>query len=352
LRKAAEWARGKQEAAEHVLIRVNTDEGITGFSEAPPRPSIYGESLASVKFAIDNWLGPLVIGMDPFETGRVWDKFDMIAANNTAKGAIDIALYDIMGKSVNLPCYKLLGCWTNKIQMSWCVNLNPVKEMVREAQEMIDTYGFKTLKLKVGIDPDKDVEMVRTMRNEFGNNVAIYVDANQGYDPYTAVRVLRKMEEYDILLVEEPCPIADKKGRVLVAQRLDIPLMGDESCFTPADVMKEIELQSLRVVSIKTARTGFTLSRKIVDLCEQAAIINLHGLQGDSSIGSMASAHFCAGFKNTSHYYPSEASFYLMLIDDFLKEPIVIRDGWLELSDKPGLGIEIDEKQFSKFTLD
>jgi L-alanine-DL-glutamate epimerase-like enolase superfamily enzyme len=122
LKKVTEWARGTLDAAEHVLVRVYTDEGITGVAEAPPRPTIYGESMASVKFAVENWLGPMVIGMDPFETGRIWDKFDMIAANNTAKGAIDIALYDIMGKAVNLPCYKLLGCWTNKIQMSWCVN--------------------------------------------------------------------------------------------------------------------------------------------------------------------------------------------------------------------------------------
>ncbi len=349
LKKATEWARGKMDAAEHVLIKVYTDEGIMGFAEAPPRPTIYGESTASVKFAVDRWLGPMVIGMDPFETERIWEQFDMIAANNTAKGAIDIALYDIMGKALNLPCYKLLGYWTNRIQMSWCVNLNPVKEMVSEAEEMIAIHGFRTLKLKVGIDPDKDVEMVRTMRKELGDDVAIYVDANQGYDPYTAVKALRRMEDYNILVVEEPCPIADKKGRRLVSQRLDIPLMGDESCLTPADVANEIGWDSLRVVSIKTARTGFTLSRKIVHLCEQAGVRNLHGLQGDSATGSMASAHFCSAFKNTSYYYPSEASFHLLLVDDFLTEDVVVRDGFLELPDKPGLGIEIDERKFTMF---
>jgi L-alanine-DL-glutamate epimerase-like enolase superfamily enzyme len=159
------------------------------------------------------------------------------------------------------------------------------------------------------------------------------------------------MMEYNIFLVEEPCPVADKRGRKMVAQRIDIPLMGDESCFTPTDVAREIELDSLRVVSIKTARTGFTLSRKIVHLCEQAGIRNLHGLQGDSSTGSIASAHFCAAFKNTSFYYPSEASFYLLLVDDFLKEPVAIKDGWLELPDRPGLGFELDEQKFRTFQI-
>jgi L-alanine-DL-glutamate epimerase-like enolase superfamily enzyme len=102
-------------------------------------------------------------------------------------------------------------------------------------------------------------------------------------------------------------------------------------------------------VSIKTARTGFSLSKKIIHLCEQASIRNLHGLQGDTSVGTLASAHFCAGFKNTNSYYPSEISFFLLFEGDFLKDPPIITDGCLELNDKPGLGIEVDEKEFDKF---
>jgi L-alanine-DL-glutamate epimerase-like enolase superfamily enzyme len=188
LKKVTEWARGKQDAAEHVLVKVYTDEGIVGIAEAPARPTIYGESLASIKFAIKNWFGPSVIGMDPFETAKIWDRFDMFPSNNTAKASIDIALHDVMGKALGMPCYKLLGFWTDRVRMSWCVNLNPVKEMLKEAEEMMGTHGFKTLKLKVGIDPDKDIEMVRTMRKELGDDVSIYVDVNQGYDPYTAIR--------------------------------------------------------------------------------------------------------------------------------------------------------------------
>jgi L-alanine-DL-glutamate epimerase-like enolase superfamily enzyme len=196
------WARGSQSAAEHVLVKVSTDEGIIGFAEAPPRPTIYGESTASIKFAIDNWLAPSVIGKAPFEMERIWEGFDRIPANNTAKGAIDIAVHDILGKMFNLPCHKLLGGWIDRIRMSWCVNLNPIAEMVKEAQDMITAYGFKTLKLKVGVDPVKDLAMVRAMRKELGDDVMLYVDVNQGYDPYTAVRVLNQMMESNIVLAE------------------------------------------------------------------------------------------------------------------------------------------------------
>ena len=350
-KKPTAWARGKIDAAEHVLVKVSIDEGVVGIAEAPPRPSIYGESMQSIKSAIDNWLGPMIVGMNPFEIEKMWDKFDMIAGNPTAKGAIDIALHDIIGKVLNIPCYMFFGYWTDKVKLSWCVNLNPLKDMVKEGTEMIENFGFKALKLKAGLDPEKDLEMVKTMRREVGDGILLYVDANQGYDPFTAVTVIKAMMEYNISIVEEPCLVWDKKGRKMVAQRVDIPLMGDESCLTPGDVMREIELDCLRVVSIKTARTGFSLSKRIVHLCEQAGIRNLHGFQGDTSVGTLASAHLCAALKNTSFFYPSEISFFLHLTDDFLKEPIMIKDGYLELKDKPGLGIEVDEKKFETFKL-
>ena len=310
LKKPTAWARGNIDAAEHVLVKVYTDDGIIGIAEAPPRPTIYGESIESIKFAIENWLGPMVKGMDPLETEKVWDKFDMIAGNPTAKAAIDIALHDIIGKRLNLPCYKLYGYWTNKIQLAWCINLNPLEEMVKEGAEMIEKYGFRSLKLKVGIDPKKDIEMVKAIRQELGDEISIYVDANQGYDPFTALKAMGEMMEYNVAFVEEPCPIWDVKGRKMVSQRLDIPIMGDESCVTPSDVAREVEAGCLRIISIKTARTGFHLSRKIITLCEQAGIRNLLGLQGDTSVGTLAGAHVCAAFKNTSFYYPSEISFF------------------------------------------
>jgi L-alanine-DL-glutamate epimerase-like enolase superfamily enzyme len=351
LKMTTTWATGTQDAAEHILVKIHTDEGVTGVAEAPPRPTIYGESIQSIKFAIDHWFGPMVVGLNPYETEKAWDKFSSIVSNPTAKAAVDMAMYDIIGKMLRLPCYKLFGGWTDKIRLSWCVNLNPIGQMVEEGKEMIQRYGFKALKLKVGVEPKKDVEMVKTMRKELGDEILLYVDGNQGYDPFTAVKVIRKMTEHGIAFVEEPCPVWDKRGRQMVSQRIDIPLMGDESCFTPIDVMREIELGSLRIVLIKAARTGFTLSRKIIHLCEQAGIKNLHGMQGDSSVGTLSSAHLCAGFKNTSFHYPSDLSFFLLLTDDFLEKPIQIKDGCFHLSDDPGLGIVIDDKRFRRFQI-
>src|SRR5512139_3929633 len=110
-RKVTKWATGSQDAAEHILVRITTDEGMTGIAEAPPRPTIYGESLQSIKSAIDGWFGPMIRGMNPFEIERVWDKLNTIIWNPTAKAAIDMALYDIMGKALGVPCYQMFGYW-------------------------------------------------------------------------------------------------------------------------------------------------------------------------------------------------------------------------------------------------
>ncbi|MBN1849603.1 MAG: mandelate racemase/muconate lactonizing enzyme family protein [Deltaproteobacteria bacterium] len=351
LKKPSKWARGEQLAAEHLLVKIFTDEGVVGISEALPRPTVYGESIESIKYAIDQWLGPMVIGMDPFELERIWDNFHSIAWNPAAKSSIDIALHDIIGKALGQPCYKLFGCWSNKVSLSWNIGLNSLVEMVKEGLEMVEAYGFKAIKLKTGIDPAKDVEMVKAIRRELGEDILIYIDANQGYDPYTALKAIHKMMEYNIAFVEEPCPVRDIKGRKMVSEKLDIPLMGDESCLTPADVAREIDAGCLRIISIKTARTGFSLSKKIIHLCEEAGIRNLLGLQGETGIGSISSAHLCAAYKNTNFYYPSENSFFLLLTDDILKKPLEIKEGFLELTDAPGLGVEIDEARFKKFRM-
>ena len=124
LKKATKWATGMQDTAEHILVRIFTNDGIIGFAEAPPRPMIYGESIASIKYAIEIWFGPMIINMDPFQIEEIWGKFNTVIGNPTAKASIDMALHDIIGKALNIPCYKLFGYWTNTIRLSWCINLN------------------------------------------------------------------------------------------------------------------------------------------------------------------------------------------------------------------------------------
>jgi L-Ala-D/L-Glu epimerase len=349
MKKATKFVTGSQAAAEHILLKIHTDDGLVGVAEAPPRPWVYGESIHSIKYAIEQWFGPMIVGLDPFAIERIWDKLERVVWNPTAKAAVDMALYDIIGKALNTPCYKLFGSWTDRVELSFCINLNPIDEMVAEAQEMVGRYGFKALKLKAGVGLEKDLAMVKGMREALGENIFLYLDCNQAYDVYAALDLFREIKHYGITLVEEPCQVWDKEARRILRERTEIFLLGDESCVTPRDVMEEIRLGAIRVVGIKTARTGFTQSRKIIHMCELAGVRNMHQMQGDTSVGTLSSAHLCAGFKNTNAYYASDISFFLHLTDDFLAKPIRIEDGCLCLDDEPGVGIVLDEEKLRHF---
>ncbi|NWF57733.1 MAG: enolase [Syntrophaceae bacterium] len=340
---------GYLEAAEHVLVRVHTDAGVVGVAEATPRPTIYGESQASILYAIRNWFAPMVVGMDPAHTERIWSKFEGIHWNPTAKGAVDLALYDAIARARGVPLWEMLGGNSHRLSVSWMLGIRSIPEMVREAVEM-RAGGFKAFKVKVGTDPEKDVQVIRALRENLGSDVLLYVDANMAYSVSTAVRTLKRMEEHGLAFVEEPVPAWDQRGRLKVSRAISIPILGDESVFTPQDVAREIELGAIGIISIKTPRTGYTLSLKIVNLAETAGIPCLMGTQAETGVGTLASAHFGAARRNVS--YPSEISFFLSLTDDLLAEPIALKDGFIELPTRPGNGAVLDEEKIKRYRMD
>ncbi len=340
---------GYLDAAEHVLVRIHTDEGIVGVAEATPRPSIYGESIPSILHAIDTWFGPMLIGMDPGHTERIWAKLDGTYWNPTAKGAIDLALFDAVGRARGVPLWEMLGGNSDRLPVGWMLGIRSLPEMVQEALEF-RSRGFKAFKVKVGLDPEKDVQVIKALRENLGPETLLYADANMAYTVSTAIRTIKRMEEHGLAFVEEPIPAWNSNGRLKVAQAISIPIMGDESCFTPQDVAREINLGAIGVISIKTPRTGYALSMKIVHLAEMAGIPCLMGTQAETGVGTLASAHFGAARRNVS--YPSEISFFLSLKDDLLAEPIMLKDGNIELPRRPGNGAVLDEEKIKRYRTD
>jgi L-Ala-D/L-Glu epimerase / N-acetyl-D-glutamate racemase len=348
--KPVKWGlAGYLEAAEHVLVRIRTDEGLVGCAEATPRPTIYGESQKSIVFAIEEWFKPMLMGKDPFDLETIWSQMETIYWNPTAKGAVDIALHDIQAKVAGMPAYKYLGGFSNQVPLTWMLGLNTFEAMVEEAVEKHE-QGFKGLKVKVGLDPAQDLELIKTLREKLGEDFLLYVDANQAYSTQEAIDTLGAMQEYGLAMAEEPLPVWNWRGRLKLAERLSIPVMGDESVFTAHDVAREIDLGVLGVIMIKTPRTGYYQSKKIVQMAELAGIECLVGTQAESTVGTLPSAHFSAAFKNIT--YPAEISLFLALKDSLIQEPIRIVDGAIELPDTPGFGNEIDEAKLKKYRVD
>ncbi len=349
-KSSLKWGlNGYLEAAENILVRIRTDEGITGVAEAVPRPTVYGESPASIHYCIHNLFAPMLIGLDPAHTERIWQKLDTIHWNPTAKGAIDLAMYDAVAKFRNVPLWEMLGGFSDRMPVSWMLSNNPIAHMIKEAEEM-RAQGIRAFKVKVGVEPQKDVQVIKSLRENLGPDVLIYADANNAYTVPTAINTLRKMEAYGLDFMEEPVARWDFKGLRRIAKAISIPLMGDESVTTPGDSARAIDQGIIGIISIKTTRTGYTLSQKIATMAEMTGVSILMGTQAETDIGALASVHFGAARRHVD--YPSENSYFMNLEENLLEEPIQIEDGMMILPLKPGNGATIDEDKLKMYRTD
>ncbi len=339
------WVTGYMEHAEHVLVRIETDEGIEGIGEAVPRPGIYGETPVSVTHMIANVLGPMLIGLDPFDTEKAWAKMSAIYWNPTAKGAIDVALYDIMGKKCQLPCHKLLGGWTDKVQVSWMIALKSMAEMVQDAAEQY-AKGFRYFKLKGGINPQFDIEMVRNIKKVVGSDAKLYIDGNMGYSYMDIIKVASELEN-DLVWLEEPMACGDSAGRKKLSEKIKTPLLGDESLFTLNSLVHELELGALDIIMVKIPRTGFTLGKKYVALAEAHNKPMLIGTQAETTLGTVAGIHFAAAHKQFS--LSNELSYFQSIKGNLLTTELVIENGYLSVPNGPGLGVQLDEDKVKHF---
>lgn len=343
------WATGYADTADHVVVRVETDAGLVGITEAVPRPSIYGESQVGAVHALTEWIAPLLVGEDPFALERIWMKLNQIAYNHTVKGAIDLALHDIAAQAAGVPLWRYLGGWTDRVQVTWMVHLKSPGEVAEEVQAQADR-GFRCFKLKGGVDPKGDVEMVRLIRRQLGDQVSLYVDANQGYTMTQALQTCKALAELGVLFIEEPLPVGNLPARRQLARANLLPVLGDDSCFTPADVARELAAGAVQILSIKPPRTGAALTRRIIALGEAHGAPCLIGTQGEAMLGTLASAHVGAAFAQFK--YPGEFSLFTLLTDDLLAESLRIEGGWIHLPDRPGIGAVLDPDKVDRYRVD
>jgi len=349
LRKPVHFALATMHVSEHVLVEVVTDDGLVGTADAPSRPwsGFYGESQASIVHAIDKWFAPALIGLDPFAIERVWSLLSLVEHNNAAKAALDVALHDIMGQALGLSCRRLLGGWDAALRMVYICGGGPPEAVAEEALAIHARTGINAFKLKIGIDPRQDEAMLTKVRALLPD-ASLNLDGNQGLSAQDAMRVLDAAAANGIDWAEEPCSVHDRAGRRRVAAASRVPILGDESCRTPEEAMREIVDQSVHLVAIKTARTGFSLSRQILGAATAARAGAVVASHADSGVGLIAGWHFAAAHRATQRW-PTELSFHLHYADDVLAAPLAISGGTMALPETPGLGIAIDREKLARY---
>ena len=351
-RKPLRFASGEILAAEHVLVRVHTDAGLVGQADAPPRPFTYGETPASVTSVIRDFFAPAITGVGILEREVVHARMDRTVANPVAKAAVDMAIWDVIGQSLDASVSELLGGFTDRLRVSHMVGFAPPEQMLAEAERIRDEYGITTFKVKVGRNPfTDDVAAVRALREAMGPDVELYIDGNRGWTARESARALRQMADLDLTFAEELCPADDVLGRRWLVSQSTIPMFADESVARPGEVTRELLSGSATGISIKPSRTGFTTSQRLIGLCEGLGVDVVIGNQIDTQIGSLCSAAFGAAFALTARR-PAELSNFLDQTDDLLAEPLEISDGELRVRQGPGLGIEIDEDKLAHYRTD
>ncbi|WIV55437.1 mandelate racemase/muconate lactonizing enzyme family protein [Amycolatopsis nalaikhensis] len=341
-RKPLRFASGEVHTAEHVLVRVHTDDGVVGVAEAPPRPFTYGETQAGIVAVIETLFAPQVVGLSLLDRETVHTRLARTVGNPAAKSAIDMAIWDALGRSLDVSVTELLGGYTDRMRVSHMLGFAEPAAMVAEAERMRDTHGITTFKVKVGRRPvSLDTAVVRALREGLGDDVGLYVDGNRGWTAAESARAMREMADLGLLFAEELCPADDVLGRRWLVAQLDVPFIADESAVTPADVTREILGGSATAVSIKTARTGFTRSQRTHHLAEGLGLEVVMGNQIDGQLGSVCTVAFGAAYELTSRR-PGELSNFLDMSDDLLAEPLCISDGELAVRPGAGLGADLD----------
>ncbi len=353
LHRPSRWgAAGYRTAQDHVLVRVYSTSGAVGTAEATPRPTIYGETQRSIVNIIEKYLAPALIGADATDRVRYWREFDKIQWNPTAKGALDIAVHDLLAKEAGLPLASFLGGSPSPVRISYMASLGDADGLVQEALDVRDRFGVTAFKVKAGQDPGQDIERVRRLREALGPGGFIFIDANQLYTPAVAIRTIREMLPYDLAMVEEPLPIELGRERVRVAEALPVPYLGDDSVATLADTRRELALGAIGVVGIKPPRTGIVNSLKILHTAEAFGLPCWIGSQGVSGVGTLASAHFHAAAGPERIPYPADLGNFLKQVDDLLETPVDLRDGRIHLPDRPGIGAEVSEAKLDRYRID
>ncbi len=350
-RLAANLAYGTSTLQNFAIIQVRTDQGVVGLGEASCAggPTWNEESIESIKLVIDRYLTPVLIGQDPFNIVSMIERMNLaVKGNYFAKAAIEMALFDIVGQTLNQPVFNLLGgLYQERIELSWTLATGEAKDEIDEAGQLWDR-GHRIFKFKTGVqDIAKDVARINEWRTAFPD-ARIRIDANQSWDEITTLRAMEGLSNANVEFLEQPIPRWNLKGNAYLRQRLPVPLMADESVCTVADAMNLVRYQAADVFVLKLAKAGgFLATTYVASVAIGAGIPCYMGCMRETGIGTAAYAHFAAATPVVS--LGCELFGPLMLIDDIITESIHYEDGYIVVPQGPGLGVSLDEDKMRHY---
>ena len=369
-RREHNWASKMQAPiGRHAVVELMTDEGAVGWGEAPAGATwggahmrYYGETPETVRHVVLDYLAPAIEGCEPLEVGVIHTQMDsgVIKGHPYAKkAAVDIVRHDAAGKALGVSVSALLGGRVRAgIEVAHSLGIMDLERCYVEAEQAV-AEGIKTIKCKTGLDPERDVTLVRELRRRLGDSVRIRVDANEGYSSVSeAVQTTRRQEEYGLMLCEQP--VAGAVGLARVAERISSPVMADESAWTVEDIIELYELDAAECFSCYVTKPGgLWRARQQAELAQRLGIYCDIGGSIETGIGNAANLALGTSLPNATlpsvcpvsrpqgSDGPEVAGIYYT--DDLITASFRLVDGVVMAPEGPGLGIEVDREKLKRY---
>ncbi len=327
-------------SVEDVIMEVHTDTGAVGYGEAPPTGAITGDTTGAIVGAIRDHIAKTLIGRDVDDFEDLCMALDRcIVKNSSARAAADMALWDLYGQLYHIPVYKLMGGARKSITTDITISVNEPDEMARDAQDAIKR-GYDCLKVKVGKEPEKDIARLSAIRAVVPKETCIRIDANQGWSPKEAVRILNGMQEkgLDIEFVEQPVKAHDLEGLKYVTDRSWVPVLADESVFSAEDALKIMQMRAADLVNIKLMKCGGLYhALKIASAAEVYGVECMIGCMLEAKISVNAAVHLACAKQIITKI---DLDGPVLCSEDPILGGAVFDEKIITVSDEPGLGIK------------
>jgi muconate cycloisomerase len=341
---------------ETLIVRIHTDQGVTGIGETQAwRRQGSAELLGNLVHSIKTQFEPLLIGRSPFEINAIMHDLNTTLYNSLyAQAPIGDALYDLMGKCLNVPIHALLGgkCRDN-VRVGAVLSMKSTVEATVEAAQVFYDGGIRHFGLKIGVDPTTDLRNAEAIRERFGDGVVLRVDANASMNFDAAAMLLRKLEPFDIDVAEQPIAIWDVDGLAALSRMVAIPIMADESVSTDHTLLEIIKKRAATVVQTKTAKNGgIHYIRRLWNLAEAAGMRIYPGNHPSTSVATSAVAHMCAASPTPVLEGVFAVGVSGALADDIVENPLRPVNGEISVPDGPGLGVVLDEDKIAKYRVE
>jgi len=326
---------------EDIVVAIECSDGSVGYGEGAPTPVITGETTGSIIAAVEY--------IKPFITGMEIDDFDMLLAqlhklmvkNTTAKSALEIALYDLKAQSAKKPLFRMLGGTRKEFKTDITISMNETEEMVADALKAV-MLGYDTLKIKIGSNPRKDIHRIKAIHSALDKDISLRLDANQGWSAKETVTLLHGLEREGIVaeFIEQPVKAADFEGLRYIRERVETPLLADESVFGVNDAKKLLEMQAVDYINIKLAKTaGISAALQLADTAKAYGVKCMMGCMLEGPISVAAGVHVASAKADTITMLDLDA--VSLLASYPVKTAVQFNESRIVLSEEDGLGVSL-----------